>query len=174
MNSVFVADVEADGPIPGDFSMVSFAVIKVTPELDRMFHGRLKPISDRWVPESLAVTGHTREETLTFADAQEVMVDFIDWLGQNTQGKPILFSDNNGYDAMFLAWYLWHFVGCNPFGHSSRNLNDLYKGLQRDMRARIKKLRITPHTHDPRDDARGNAEALLKMLEMGLRHSYAV
>jgi hypothetical protein len=33
----------------------------------------------------------------------------------------------------------------------------------------FKHLRKTEHTHNPVDDARGNAEALLAMKEMGLK-----
>ena len=32
-----------------------------------------------------------------------------------------------------------------------------------------KKYRVTRHTHNPVDDARGNAEALLKFREFGLK-----
>jgi len=59
-----MVDVEADGPIPGDHSMVFFGAIVVEPALDRTFYGRLKPISDKWIPEALQVSGFTREETL--------------------------------------------------------------------------------------------------------------
>jgi len=39
-------DIEADGPIPGDYSMVSFGAIIVEPSLSKTFYGKLKPISD--------------------------------------------------------------------------------------------------------------------------------
>jgi hypothetical protein len=39
----------------------------------------------------------------------------------------------------------------------------------KDMWSGWKKLRTTKHTHHPVDDAMGNAEALLKMRDMGLR-----
>ncbi len=58
-----MVDVEADGPVPGDYSMVSFGAIVVEPALDRTFYGRLRPISDRWIPEALQVSGFTREES---------------------------------------------------------------------------------------------------------------
>ena len=46
-----MVDIEADGPIPGDYSMVCFGAIVVEPSLDRTFYGRLKPISDKWIAE---------------------------------------------------------------------------------------------------------------------------
>ena len=41
--------------------------------------------------------------------------------------------------------------------------------MVKDTFAQWKHLRITKHTHNPVDDARGNAEALLKMKDMGLK-----
>ena len=69
--------------------------------------------------------------------------------------------------------YLHHFLGENPFGHSSTNLGSLYKGLAKDTSVNFKHLRQTKHTHHPVDDARGNAEALLAMKELGLKISLA-
>ena len=167
-----MVDIEADGPIPGDFSMVSFGAIVVEPALDRTFSARLKPISDRWVPEALAVSGHTREDTLAFADPKAEMERFAAWL-RTLRGQPVFVSDNNGFDWMFVCWYFHHFTGGNPFGFSSQNLGSLYKGLVRDMKQTFKHLRGTAHTHDPLDDARGNAEAMLHMKDaMGLAISW--
>ena len=66
----FMVDIEADGPIPGDYSMVCFGAIIVEPTLDRTFYGQLNPISEAWIPEALAVSGFSREETLAFDDPE--------------------------------------------------------------------------------------------------------
>ncbi len=168
--SWFMVDIEADGPIPGDYSMVCIGAVLVAPGLDRTFYGRLKPISDRWDPEALGVSGFSREETLAFDDPRVVMERFRGWLAQHSIGQPMFIADNNGFDWQFINWYFHHFLGSNPFGHSSTNLGSLYKGLSQDMRANFKRLRKTKHTHHPVDDAMGNAEALLHMKEtMGLK-----
>jgi hypothetical protein len=164
-----MVDIEADGPIPGDFSMIAPGAIVVEPALDRVFSARLKPISDTWVPEALAVSGYGREQTLAFAEPRVEMVRFAAWLA-DLGGRPIFVSDNNGFDWMFVCWYFHHFTGSNPFGFSSQNLGSLYKGLVKDARASFKHLRKTRHTHDPVDDARGNAEAMLHLeRELGLK-----
>jgi len=164
-------DVEADGPIPGDYSMTEVGAVIVEPSLDRTFHGKLRPISNKWVPGALAVSGYSREETMNFDNPQTVMENFAAWLNEASGGKRVGFiADNNGFDWMFCCWYFHHFTGQNPFGHSSTNLGSLYKGMQRDMRQNFKHLRKIKHTHNPVDDARGNAEALLTMqVEMGLK-----
>ncbi|TWV98056.1 3'-5' exoribonuclease domain-containing protein [Chitinophaga pinensis] len=158
-----MVDVESDGPIPGDYSMISFGAVKVDSTLDKTFYGRLKPVSDKFIPEALAVSGHTRAETQTFDDPVKVMNDFKDWIGKVCNDRPIFISDNNGFDWMFVCWYFHHFLGENPFGFSSQNLGSVYKGMEKDMFTNFKHLRKTKHTHHPVDDAKGNAEALLTM-----------
>ena len=160
-----MVDIESDGPIPGDFSMISFGAIIVEPSLARTFYGKVQPISEKWIPEALAVSGHSREETLQFPPAEQVMKEFKEWLGQNVKGQPRFISDNNGFDWQFVNWYFHHFLGHNPFGFSSMNLGSLYKGLVKDVYANFKHLRKTKHTHHPVDDALGNAEALLALKE---------
>src|SRR5438046_2518984 len=51
--SYVVVDVESDGPIPVEFSMVCFGAVVFDDRLDRTFHGRTRPISDQFVPEAL-------------------------------------------------------------------------------------------------------------------------
>jgi hypothetical protein len=71
---------------------------------------------------------------------------------------------------MFVCWYFWHFLGRTPFGHTSQNLGSLYKGMVKDMQPNFKHLRRTKHDHNPVNDAKSNAEALLAMkTDMGLK-----
>ena len=167
--SFFVTDVESDGQIIGKHSIVCFGVVKLTPELDKTFYGQMHPISDLWIPEALVVSGFNREQHLRFNKPHDVMKAFAEWLKANSVGRPVLISDNNGYDASWINYYFHVYYGSNPFGWSSRRIGDLYCGMMKDTWAGWKKLRVTKHTHNPVDDAMGNAEALLKMKEMGLK-----
>lgn len=172
--SYFMTDVETDGPVPGtdEYSMVKVGCVLVRPDLPRAptFYGELRPISPRFDPEALGVAGVTRAQTLAFDDPGDVVREFVEWVEANTVGKPTFISDNNGFDFSFAAWYCHHFTGRCPFGHSSTNLGSLYRGLVKTMAEDFKHLRVTSHTHDPVDDAVGNAEALLHMRDvMGLR-----
>ena len=168
--SFIMVDVEADGPVPGDYSMICFGAVVVEPTLSKTFYGRLQPVSQEWVPEALNVSGFSREETLDFDDPEIVMHDFDAWISSTGQGRPMFVSDNNGFDWQFINWYFHHFLKKNPFGHSSMNLGSLYKGVVKDAFANFKHLRKTEHTHHPVDDARGNAEALLQIkAEYGLK-----
>lgn len=168
-----MVDIESDGPIPGDYSMICFGAIIVEPELNRSFYGKLKPISQAFIPEALAVSGFSREETMEFDEPKTVMEAFAHWIKSECKGRAFFISDNNGFDWQFINWYFHHFLGTNPFGFSSTNLGSLYKGLVKDTFVNFKHLRKTRHTHHPVDDARGNAEALLAMkATMGLKISF--
>ena len=171
--SFIVVDIEADGPIPGDYSMVCFGAVLVRPELEVTYYGRTRPISYKFVPEALAISGFSREQTMGFPEPAGVMAEFRDWIKEHNKGRAIFVSDNNGFDWQFVNWYFHHFLGENPFGFSSMNLGSLYKGFAKDMFSTFKHLRKTPHTHHPVDDAKGNAEALLAMKEMGLKINFA-
>jgi DNA polymerase III epsilon subunit-like protein len=167
--SWFVVDVEADGPVPGKYSMVSFGAVLVKPSLSQTFYGQTRPITEQFIPEALAISNVTREQHLTFNDPAVVMTRFRDWVAAATSGRPIFVSDNVAFDWQWINYYFHHFLGENPFGHSGRRIGDLYCGLVKDSFARWKHLRKTTHTHHPVDDAKGNVEALLAMAEMGLK-----
>src|SRR5437016_2039157 len=109
--SYIMVDAESDGPIAGDFSMICFGAIVVREGLADTFYGRLRPISERWLPEALAVSGFSREETLGFDDPAQVMRNFEAWVAERSVGRPIFVSDNNGYDWQFVNWYCHHFTG---------------------------------------------------------------
>lgn len=172
--SLIVVDVEADGAIPHKYSMVSFGAVVVEPSLSKTFYGDTKPISDEFVAEALAISGFSREEHLKFDDPQAVMQKFDEWLKENSNGRPVFISDNLAFDWQWINYYFHYFIGKNPFGFSGRRIGDLYSGLEKDFFAasKWKSFRRTAHTHNPVDDAKGNAEALLKIREMGLKFPF--
>jgi DNA polymerase III epsilon subunit-like protein len=169
--SYVIVDVESDGPIPAEYSMVCFGAVLFDDALEKSFYGKTKPISDRFVPEALAVSGFSREQHLGFDDPKTVMTEFVSWLEQHSKGRPVFVSDNVAFDWQFINYYFHRFVGKNPFGFSGRRIGDLYAGLVKDASKATdwKKYRVTKHTHNPVDDARGNAEALKKFRELGLK-----
>src|SRR5690606_41904894 len=68
------ADVEADGPIPGPYSMLSFGLavcgtfdgtrFTAPDPAERTFYAELKPISGDFDPQALEVSGLDRERLL--------------------------------------------------------------------------------------------------------------
>lgn len=163
--SLFVIDVEADGPCPGLYSMVSFGAVKVGTYLKTTFYGQTAPISNNYIPEALAVSNTSRTEHNLYPDPIVTMNEFKKWINYNTIGKPVFISDNPAFDWQFINYYFHRYSNENPFGFSARRIGDFYAGLTNNWNNANdwKKLRKTAHTHNPVDDAKGNAEALLTM-----------
>lgn len=167
--SYIVVDVESDGGILGHHSMVCFGAVVLDNNLDKTFYGQTKPISKFYEPEALAVSGFSRKEHEGFEEPDQVMTRFADWIEDNSKGRPILLSDNNGYDASWINYYFLKYYGKNPFGWSSRRIGDMYAGFMNDSHYQWKKHRKTSHTHHPVDDAKGNAEAMLYLIKQGYK-----
>lgn len=166
--SLFIIDIEADGPIPYKYSMLSIGAVKVSKTIEQCptFYSTLKPISDNWDEKALAISGFSREETLEFEDPKIVMQKFNDWIiANNKNGRPVFISDNNGFDFAWINWYFHYFLNNNPFGWSSRRIGDLYSGLNNDWYAHWKQLRKLEHTHNALQDALANTTAFLEIIE---------
>ena len=168
--SYFVVDVESDGPVPPLYSMICFGAVLVK-DMSQTFYAEVAPISEEWQPETLAISGFTREQQIRFEmQPCDVMEMFAAWIKDVNEGHPIFISDNPAYDWQWINYYFHKYYGNNPFGYSARRIGDLYCGLVGDSRARWKHLRKTNHTHMPVDDAKGNAEVLHYMKdELGLK-----
>jgi len=153
MNLIFV-DVEADGPCPGLYSIVSIGAVKLS---GTTFSGMIAPITNEFVPEALAISGYSREEHMKFDLPGSVMKTFATWLGPN----PKFISDNPAFDWQFINYYFHRYYGLNPFGFSARRIGDFYAGLTGNFHNHNnwKKLRKTKHDHNPVNDAKGNLEA---------------
>ena len=148
--------------------MISFGAVIINKDktIGDTFYGQVKPISSNYIPEALAVSGHSRKETLTFPNAGDVMNKFSEWVQANSKGRPRFVSDNNGFDWCFMNYYLHEYTEKNVFGYSSTNLGSLFKGCEKNLFKNFKHLRKTKHTHHPVDDAKGNAEAFLQMIDI--------
>jgi hypothetical protein len=85
--------------------MVSIGAIMVEPLLIKTFYAELRPISDKWVPESLQVCGLDQEQTLQFAEPQGMMESFAAWITVEAGRRPFFISDNNDFDWHFVNWY---------------------------------------------------------------------
>lgn len=127
----FSADVETDGPIPGPFSILSLAFVYAgcfdgnrfrRPEnYQRFFYKELRPISDRYEPEAMAVNGLDRERLLIEGENPgAAMSAACDWIKAETRfGRPVLVAYPLSFDWSFLYWYFIQFSAeGSPFGHS--------------------------------------------------------
>lgn len=164
----FVFDVEADGPCPGLYNMISFGLVSVA-DPTCSFLGEVAPAIDSpGIPRARAVSGISFDAQKAFAEPETVMAAAVKWLDEITKGRrPVFWSDNPAFDWQFWNWYCHKFTGENPVGFSARRVGDLDAGRRNDPfnASSWKKQRITRHTHNPVDDARGNAEGLRWVLQ---------
>ncbi|MFE4355300.1 exonuclease [Kitasatospora sp. NPDC056800] len=189
--TVYVSvDVEADGPIPGPYSMVSFGAVvagwhdgegfRRAGAGGAAFYRELRPISAEYVPEALAVSGLDRAVLeADGADPAAAMREFGRWVEGVRGGpggrryRPVMVGYPAVYDWQFLYWYLVRFTGSSPFGHSGcLDLKTLYAARAGVPFAGIGKrsmppelLPDLPHTHHALDDAREQAELFANLWE---------
>jgi hypothetical protein len=177
-------DIEADGPIPGPYSMLSVgaavagrqdadAYTAADPEADT-FYRELRPISDEFVPEALAVSGLDRGRlAVEGGEPAAVMGEFVAWVRRVSAGaQPVMCGYPAAYDWTFLYWYLMRYTGASPFGHSGcMDMKTLYATKARlPLRAVAKGtmprelLSRRHHTHHALDDAIEQAELFSNLM----------
>ncbi len=166
-------DVEASGPVPGEYSMLSLGACVVN-ETDKSFYVELVPLSRRFEPVALQVA-HLDLEALyaTGVDPARAMADFEDWIHRVTphDSRPIFVGYPLAFDWMFVAYYFHRFLGHNPFGINGLDIKSYYSGLYgldiypvgREAREfqRLPPLRLT---HNAREDAIAQAELFKQLL----------
>lgn len=178
MPEVYVStDVEADGPIPGPHSMLSFAsaAYQADKTLVGTFEANLELLP--------GATGHPRtmEWWQTQPEAwaacrsnlqypEVAMPAYVKWL-KALPGKPVFVGYPAAYDFTFLYWYLMRFAGESPFSHSALDIKTFAMAvLGTEYRESVKRnmpaawFDDLPHTHVALDDAKGQGSLFCNML----------
>lgn len=168
MKNWIVVDVEADNSSPATGSMVCFGAVSVV-DPSITFYGETKPITSEYNEETLAISGFTRAEHEKFPDPRLMVEGFDVWVHNIVKDqRATLWSDNPAFDWQWINYYFDQYLGYNPFGFSARRIGDLYCGLVKNVRANRdwkRKYRKTKHDHNPVNDAKGNAEAILAIVK---------
>lgn len=130
-NEIFISvDIESSGPIPGEFSLLTIGACEVF-NSDNTFSISLKPITPKFDPEALAVTGLSLEqlerEGISPVDA---MMRFRDWVINScgANGVPVFVGFNAAFDWSFVNYYFHKFLNENPFGFSALDIKSMYMG----------------------------------------------
>ncbi len=132
---------------------------------DLSFYTELRPISDEYVPQALAVSGLDRDRLLREAPtAEDAMRAAARWVnGLRRTGRPVFLAAPAVWDGMFVHWYFIRFTGRSPFGAtgSGVDLRSYWMGLTggewvHTRKGSIKRaldLTRVPHTHHAGEDA---------------------
>ncbi|MBO9998255.1 MAG: exonuclease [Cyanobacteria bacterium SID2] len=171
-------DVEADGPIPGIFSVLSFASAAYTGEkkLVATFSANLETLPDA-VPDADTMAWWAKNPEAWNACRQNcqkpeiAMPMYRDWLKQ-LPGKPVFVGYPAAYDFMFVYWYLIRFAGESPFSHSALDIKTYAMAmLKGEYRSSTKRnmpkswFDRLPHTHVALDDAIEQGALFCNMLK---------
>jgi hypothetical protein len=185
-DAYFSADVETDGPIPGPYSMLSFALVYagafdgrefVRPQsYDSVFYRELRPISDDFQKEALEVNGLDRSRLCVHgAYPDQVMTEAFDWIKKASgSAKPVLVAFPLSFDWTWLYWYFIKFSKMgSPFDYS--RCFDVKTAIAVKARVPINKAsrsKLIPslrssriHTHHAIDDAIEQAEIFANVFE---------
>ena len=167
-HGIFISvDIEASGPIPGEYSMLSIGACRVD-NWDETFECELKPINANCDNAAMEATG------LNFEDFEknglaplEGMRLFNEWLKkQEKNGEPLVFVGFNApFDWSFINYYFLKYLHKNPFGFSALDIKAYYMGVtgcqwsetsssQIDKKVNPKKVA----NHNPLHDALYQAE----------------
>jgi hypothetical protein len=178
MAEIYVStDIEADGPIPGPHSMLSFASAAFTPGGKQVgtFSANLATLPgasgdpktmDWWrgQPEAWAACRSNPR------DPAVVLPEYVGWL-KGLPGKPVFVGYPVAYDFLFVYWYLMRFAGESPFSHSALDIKTFAMVLLgKEYRESTKRnmprewFGDVPHTHVALDDAIGQGVLFCNML----------
>jgi DNA polymerase III alpha subunit (gram-positive type) len=119
-NQIYVAvDIEADGPTPGLYSMLSIGAVATTAneEVSR-FYRKLSALPEAMTDPATMEWWKTQseawEEVNTDVESPEIVIkDFCEWV-ESLGAEPVFVAHPIALDYTFVSWYLYKFA-YNPF-----------------------------------------------------------
>lgn len=178
MAEIYVStDIEADGPIPGPNSMLSFGSAAYTADkkLVGTFSANLELLPDATPDPDTAKFWQEKKEAYDatrqgIEPPQVVMPRYVRWV-DGLPGKPVFVGYPVPYDFMFVYWYMRKFAGRSPFSHSALDIKTLAMALMRTEYRNATKRNMpkhwfdkVPHTHVALDDAIEQGRLFCNML----------
>jgi hypothetical protein len=186
VDAYFSADVETDGPIPGPYSMLSFALVFagsfdsktfIRPNKhDQFIYKELKPISSDFQEEALRVNGLDRARLIREGEtAENAMTEACRWIKEVAgNAQPVLVAYPLSFDWSWLYWYFIRYSAeGSPFDYSRcfdiKTALAVKAGVPISRAGRSKLhpslLSRYKHTHHAVDDAIEQAEIFANIFE---------
>ncbi len=134
----FCVDLEANGPVPGLYDMVSLGAVVVAPDAEGKLHigdsfyVEIKPQAPRFDARAAAIHGldqeHLKREGRTRRDAA---VALAAWVKAHTVPgtEPTFVGHNAPFDWSFVAWTYAAEDLANPFGYKALCTKSLAAGV---------------------------------------------
>lgn len=166
-------DVEASGPIPGEYSLLSIGAC-VVENTKKNFYCEFKPINNNFIPKAMEVNGLSLEKLQHTGEAPAAAMARLEtWIKTIAGGyRPVFTAFNATFDWMFTHWYFMKFLGRDPFGISGLDIKAYFMGKHQSQWGEAVKNKIRPlypsktaHSHNTLDDATEQAEIFSRMLK---------
>jgi hypothetical protein len=175
-------DIEADGPIPGPHSMLSFASAAYAADKTRVatFSANLEelpgaaphPRTTAWWENFPEAWEACRKDV---RPPQQVMPEYLGWL-RELPGRTVFVGWPATWDFMWMYWYLVQFTGERPFRENAIDIRSYAMGMRKipfrmTGRTYLPKRWFDenlPHTHVALDDAIEQGQFFCNMLAENL------
>jgi hypothetical protein len=159
-------DVETDGPIPGDYSMLSLGCAAYLADktlldtfevnLEALPHAKTDPETMEWWSKQPDAWAACTKDPVPPARA---MADYLRWIN-GLPGEVVFVGYPLAFDFMFVQWYLFHFTGQSPFGHAGVDIRSCAMALLGESFHSLSRKKLPaswsdalPHPHTPLADA---------------------
>lgn len=185
INEIYIStDVETDGPIPGDYSMLSLGsaaysrdktlLSTFTVNFETLPNAASHPETVQWWNKHPDAWRACRRDP---QPAEKIMPHYVEWL-KGLPGKPVFVAYPVAFDFMFVYWYLMRFAGESPFSFSALDIKTYAMAmLRKEYRGSTKRnmpkrwFDDLPHTHVALDDAIEQGALFCNMMAENLRNS---
>jgi len=180
MPNIYVSvDIETDGPIPGKYSMLSLGSVAYNEDGNILgtYYSNIYQLEGAEEFEPTMVWWKTQPEAWEALQENkktphDAMHEYVTWL-DTFKGTKICVAYPAGFDFTFISWYLWNFVGENPFGISAIDIKTYDMAyLDTPFKGTIKRKfpkewfeGLPPHTHNALDDAMEQGELFFRIRE---------
>jgi hypothetical protein len=179
-------DIEADGPCPGLFSMLSFGMAAFTIEkrLVGTFTRNLLPLDGARQDERTMIWWNSADRIQAYRSSRVGAVEPLiamrecrDWLeGLKRFGRPILCGAPSGFDFTFIYYYFQRELGTSPVGFACLDLRSYAAAVLKRQYRQVGKNSFPagwideglPHTHVALDDALEQGCILINMMRANL------
>lgn len=183
-------DIEADGPIPGEYSMLSLGSVAIDKngKILGEFYRKLRSLPNaKQHPETMKFWKENpeawEEVTKNQEEPEKVMNDYIKWCWQfrseSDNQRPVFIAWPATFDFMFVYWYMVkfgkdcdkQFLKHTPFAIAGLDVRTYAMALLKQNYLDTGPLpeKITKntgeHTHKSIDDARKNALIFINLLK---------
>lgn len=184
----YSVDIEADGPMPGPYSMLSFGavafdIVDHKIQIVDTFEANLERLPDaRQHPDTMEFWSKfpkaykaCRKNIIVPKYAME---SFQKWVDKTSGSKyrPVMVEYPGDYDMMWIYWYSFYFMGKCPFGFCGYSMKSYANAVlkHRHFHSTNKRdmpkdwLADLPHTHVALDDALEQAHMFVGMRKTNL------